>query len=83
MIKTITYYFTTKADNGDLRFPTQAEVNAWAGSMSASGIDMSGSCELTWDEESKIFSTNQSHGVHYATAWEAGTVGTLPSHSAS
>ncbi len=81
--KTITYYFTTKDDSGNLRFPTQAEVNAWAGSMSASGIDMSGSCELMWDEESKKFSSNQSHGVHYATAWEAGAVGTLPSASAS
>ena len=81
--KTITYYFTTRdASSGNLCFPTQAEVNEWAGSMSASGIDMTGGCVEWWGEEAAKFSTNNGHGVHYAEAWEAGVVGTLPSHSA-
>ena len=83
IIKTITYYFTVKDGGGDICFPTQAQVNEWAGSLSASGIDMTGNCVERFKTDAIALSTNNGNGVHYATAWEASTVGTLPSHSAS
>jgi len=83
IIKTITYYFTVKDSDGEVCFPTQARLNEWAGSMSASGIDMTGGCVEWWKDSAVRFGTNNGNGVYYAEAWEGGLVGTLPSHSAS
>jgi len=83
IIKTITYYFTVKDGDGNICFPTQTQINEWAGSMSASGIDMDGDCVEMWKQNAVDLGTNGGDGVHYATAWEGGLVGTLPSHSIS
>ena len=83
IIKTITYYFTVKDGDGNICFPTQARLNEWAGSLAASGIDMDGDCVEMWKANAVALGTNGGNGVYYAEAWEAGTVGTLPSHSAS
>ena len=83
IIKSITYYFTVKDESGEVCFPDQDRLNEWAGSLSASGIDMDGDCVEMWKANAVALGTNNGNGVHYATAWEAGTVGTLPSHSAS
>ena len=85
IIKTITYYFTVKDADDDVRFPTQAEVNEWAGCLSASGVDMTGDCVERWRTNAAALGTNNGNGVYYAEGYtvEGRGFATFPSQSAS
>jgi hypothetical protein len=76
ILKSISYYSTFKDTDGNLTFPTQAELNEWAFMMSSSGVDMDGGLEERFKDDAAALSVNGGNGVYYATAYEAGAVET-------